>query len=281
MSKFASLAFNLSLRSNTGASLMSRTTVVSSVCLAMLVSSIWTTAAHGVSIQFDFGNNQGSFDNSTNSPAHDLGFLGSNDNRWNTVNGDASTGLVFSDGTPATGVSIDTGRQEFASGAINFAQNPSTFGTGLTGFYDNALLEDWLSTIGDDNIGVRVSGLPAGHYRVFGIVREGDAPTRTYSAAIGVNGSLYDDDAGQVSPGFDVLVGTAGAPADWVSGQNFFTSGVTITDPSDFIVFILDPTNTQFASLNGLQLVAIPEPSTGLLLSFGLFGLVRRRRNRR
>ncbi len=214
----------------------------------------------GLAIQFDFSNDRGGY-SGTQSPAHVVDHLASSQNTWNTVSNDSSR-LFFADGTPATGIAINLGRQEFASGAINWNVDVfASWGPDFTGIYKTGLMADWLHTMTSDNLGVRVSGLPVGTYAVYALVREQNNADRTYSVAIGTNSSLFDVDADQIEPGLTRIDGTSGAPDSWSLGQNYFKRVVVIGKPTDLMTVIVDPRNEKYATLQGLQIVAIENES--------------------
>ena len=112
------------------------------------------------------------------SPAHAVGGLSILQTNWNTgLMADTASGLVYSDGTPATGVSLDMGRSAAGSGVIDFnlndfISNNALGGAQNTGIYaDNSPVKDaFYGGSGGGNAlaaGIRVDGLPAGTYTVY------------------------------------------------------------------------------------------------------------------
>ena len=76
------------------------------------------------------------------------------------------------------------------------------------------------------------------------------------------------------------LAGQATNATAFVDGHNFATERVTVTSTTDFITVIVDPTNERFGTISGLQIVAVPEPSSfAVILGLGVAGLTRRKRS--
>jgi lysophospholipase L1-like esterase len=122
-----------------------------------------------------------------NSPAHAVGGLAGSQTNWNTgLTGDAGSGLIYSDGTAAAGVTVDLGRSTAGTGVIDFSDNhfigTNTLGLSLnTGVYaGNSPVKDGIyGGAGGTNalaVGARVSGLPAGNYLVYVAGRNTSTP---------------------------------------------------------------------------------------------------------
>lgn len=237
-------------------------------------------ASHADSIQFDFGDLQGSY-SGTAAPAHDDGWLGAGDTTWNTLLGDTGSGLFYADGTAATGVSIDFGRVSDASTAVDWADDPTgqTNGGGATtGFYGTELMNDWVFTDGRSNPGllaVRVSGLAPGEYQFYGITREYTALSRDYTVGIGVD----TDSTTTLDDLTTTALTDATGSSDWILGQNYATQTLTVNSTSDYLVYIVrEDTTGNFGSMNGLQIALVPEPASGAMALIGLGALAMRRR---
>ena len=230
-------------------------------------------SSSAATLQIDFSDNTGSYSGSQ-SPGHAAGDVSGT--TWNTAVGDVASGLLWDDGTAAAGLQVDVGGGPPTT-TIDWDLNLNESSDSATiPFYDTSLMRDWHYTSGNANLGARVNGLDAGIYRVYALIRESNQLARTYEAAIGVNVNAWSD-AGvvEVTPITD-----ASGATTWTDGQNYASTDVTVSGPSDWVTVVVDPINAQWGTLEGLQIVAIPEPSSAVL--FGLAGLalcgVRRRR---
>ena len=197
---------------------------------------------------------------------------------WNEVltnQTNPTGGLVFADGSAATGVTVETGEGVGAidwTAPIDRGRNNNASGSG--DIYDTALTGTWFFGV-NENIGVRVSGLAPGDYDVYSINREPVEPGRTYDVGIGVANTTDFTGLAVTS-----LTGQATNATTFVDGHNFATERVTVTSTADFITVIVDPTNERFGTISGLQIVAVPEPSSfAVILGLGVAGLTRRKRS--
>ncbi len=238
--------------------------------LSMVVAPC--TFVQASSIQFDFSDSQGVY-NGYDSPGFAAGDFTSSETTWSQLSLDSSSGFLYSDGAAASGIAVDFGRG--GGTMIDWNIEPATTASGgaTSGVYDTALMRDWLETSGDNSLGARVSGLPAGDYRVYALVCEFPYPDDPYDVSIGVN-----IDTNVASP---LPVGDATGVTTWVDGLNYAVADVTVSSDTDWITVIVDPTKFGYTALPGIQIVPVPEPgSLGLLMlaAMGLIPFARRRK---
>lgn len=156
-----------------------------------------------------------------------------------------TTGFVYSDGSAATGVSITNLSNWDLSGAII----PSVTGNGLLNSYmgaSPAIAETTPSTL-------TISGLtPGGSYNLYVIA---SSDHQGVGGIFSVNGSATQ-----------TLNGAPGA--NFTLGVDTLLFNV-IADINGSINISETATSVQYRVLNGIQLEAVPEPSTWALLGLG------------
>src|SRR5678809_1318880 len=81
------------------------------------VSALCPATARALSVMLDFGPTLVLAADATNAPGHAVGAIPLNQITWNRMTGDTNV-VYFSDGTLATGVSIDIGRSTVAGSDI-------------------------------------------------------------------------------------------------------------------------------------------------------------------
>lgn len=210
-------------------------------------------SAYCNAIQFDINTAGGKY-MGTASPGH-ISDFNSNEKWWNSVNGDDSH-LWWANGASASDISIDFGRTDNNAGGanINWSAALTLYNhTALSGFYDTDLMRDWLYSKDNNDLGVRVRGLPAGLYKVFALVREGNATDRTYDVFIGTNIENSGD-----SPAVKKSI-TATSATTWVDGKNYVSTPLYVNSETDYITVIVDPTSAAYASLEGLQIIKLAQ----------------------
>lgn len=144
------------------------------ICLMVTVGKL-----HAASLLLDFGANTVASTEATLDMGHFAGAIPSPETGWNKiVNADTISGLVYSDGSAATGVSIIVGRS--ASGindTINYnVKNLSSSGLGGAenwGIYTNTsptkdgIFATGTSSVDTNAVGIRVDGLAPGTYTLY------------------------------------------------------------------------------------------------------------------
>ena len=97
-----------------------------------------------------------------------------------------------------------------------------------------------------------MKGLEKGVYDVYVIVREPNAPERTYDVGIGV---------GDISDVNDLNIASIGVTTDglsFIKGESYVLERVTFSGKEDFITVIVVPTNDKFGTMRGIQIVPVP-----------------------
>lgn len=226
------------------------------LCLVLLFAA--STAHAQMLIQFDFNNASGEY-SGIQSPGHADGTFGASTN-WNIITGETTSGLVYANGSAATGVSIDVGQSLNSTSAIDWDDTPALGTDPGAGVFATVLGSDNFYVGDNRKLGARVSGLAPGTYNMYAIGR-GVATGQlsfTYNQSIGLNLSDLSDPPD--------LLGAVSNVNSWIEGETYLLGQVTTTSTNDFITFITQANSgTPFAAMQGLQIAevtAVPEPST-------------------
>ncbi|HSI35939.1 MAG: PEP-CTERM sorting domain-containing protein [Phycisphaerae bacterium] len=231
-----------------------------------------------------------------NSPAHATGAIPTAETSWNTIfDTNRAAGTVLnSDGTTATGVSVVIG-QGSAIGVTSFSA-PSV-ATNLTGSTAATLGSDYNGTAAQDGIfklgaaggsttasvGVRIDGLAAGTYTIFGVLRNTNASNNTSSEALyvatGAASSTFTFSS--LTP---AIVGNLQATGNttWIAGDQYATQTVTLAAGESLYVIANGAAGSTESRgmMNAIQIV-VPEPGTAAAVLVGLAtGFARRPRRR-
>ena len=254
--------------------------------LLILLSWAAPAALHGAVFMLDFGPTTASGAALTNSPYHTANpsFTQSS---WNTIaagepTADALSGLVYSDGTAATGVEVNLGitaenstlislgTQPARSNALGLAQNAGVYAgssVGRDGIFSGG-------TTSNISLGVQITGLAAGIYEVYIISRNTNTSiTHTVAnyAGAGTAGADFDY-AGYSSSSVSYALGSNIATASWVAAgnadANYTKINVTL-GAGQALNIAADSLTPEEARgfLNAIQVVQVPEPGTAALLS--------------
>src|SRR5262249_39399654 len=151
---------------------------------------------------------------------------------WNNLTNSASSGLVYSNSSAATGVSVQLGQSDFAGGPVDWGNTGWTTGgpDSMGGAWAFGLMENYISSQGY-TLGVRVNGLAPGTYKVYGLDSIGTCVNMNSYGALGVNISSPSTTITQTM--------TNNAPPNWVDGQSDISSTLTTTSTSDWISFVM------------------------------------------
>lgn len=240
--------------------------------------------------------------NLTNSPLHtsEPSFT---DTTWNNVsNSDVTSGLLYADGSSATGVAFDLGLADLdVSSTVILSSNPgkvSNLGNNTnTGVYAGDSVAKGGIFAGNTTdrleIGLQVTGLAAGTYEVFVTGRNTNGQNSselpyTYYASAGTEGADFD------FSGYDsssVTFISDDNTSSWVDGGNYGKFTITLAAGEALnIVSNGDggkgDAGSSFGSanrgfLNSVQISMIPEPQTWALIlglaSLGVLALRRRK----
>ncbi|WFB37444.1 PEP-CTERM sorting domain-containing protein [Kiritimatiellota bacterium B12222] len=235
--------------------------------LATFSSSLCLNAE---ALLFDFGKT--ATNEPTLSPGHANETMG---NTWNSIGkNDIATGLFTDSGAVATGIGINLGTSIGDSFNVDFADNPDAdylTGTSLsTGVYiNNAPGKDGIFENSDfETIGIQITGLAAGEYKIYLTGRNSNKSNDSSAFYVDQGASATSFDFG--SPSLITMANTADTRNSWVNGDNYGVATITLTG-SNALFIGLDGTggSDDRAFLNTIEIVAIPEPSSFILLSLG------------
>ena len=232
----------------------------------------------------DFGPTTPTGGNLTNSPYHTVS--SKTYSTWNVLGTADSSSLNWGNGTAATGVAIDLGRSNNNS-LINFADQPGSSNalgvqTNTGVFSGNSVGKDGIfhGSGGQNNvIGLKVTGLALGTYDVFVVgintnIDQGSSaqtllPMNMGALATGNVGTLDIAALSTVTVGNNVT-------ASWQEDGNYGRFSVTLTADNPVLTLFTVSTNPSEGRgfLNAVQVVAIPEPGTLMLVGISLGSLL-------
>jgi hypothetical protein len=182
-------------------------------------------------LQFDLGHRAGLY-HGTNSPAHAAGDMFAHESVWTQIIGDQTGASVMADGNICPHpIRVDYGHGD---GMIDWDAKPvdpsgSVFSKAEP-FFNTALCQDhrpW-----DFDLGLRVSGLPAGTYRFYALCRSIRRPTAAYDVSFGVNLDRQLEQSQELPP-MKHLQGVR-----WEAGLTYAVSDVSVAGPADWATFI-------------------------------------------
>jgi hypothetical protein len=256
--------------------------------------------ASAASLLLDFGPTTITSTELTNSPGHTTGAVPLSETAWNTVgSADISSGLLYSDGTAATGVSLNLGQEvTIGNRIINYTiannlaatltgSNGATLGTDYGTGASSPAARDGLFVNGTNAasnaaLGLRVDGLDAGTYTLYFVGRNTNTATVTplqFYVGTGASASTFDFSALTET---DLSNGLTSGNNSFVLGNQYNSATVTISAGQSIFLAADGPTtgSEKRGFLNSLEIVqSAPEPSFISLTAGGL-ALVFLRRQR-
>ena len=184
-----------------------------------------------IKLQFDLGHRAGLY-KGTNAPAHAAGDMFDHEDTWTQIVGDQSGTFVMADGNVCpVPIKVDYGH---GRGRIDWDATPvdpwGKIHSKAKGVLNTALTQDhrpW-----DYDLGLRVSGLPAGTYRIYALCRSVRRPEAAYHVSFGVNLKKQVD-----NPTFMPPMDGEKEPT-WVEGETYAMGEVTVSGPEDWATFI-------------------------------------------
>jgi hypothetical protein len=211
------------------------------VLISTLLGLGWSCPVYAASLMLDFGPTAVQPTEAQRSPGHSVGAIPGNEVTWNTVTGDTST-LLYSDGSAATGVSIDLGRSsavgpdgndiiDFSDNGFSVSALGGSFSTGI--YTPSSPVRDGIfgGAGGTNNlaVGVRVDGLPAGTYTIYLHGRNTStanaASIRSY-AMTGASAPTYAFTAGDTTA--SVLNSAPAVTQGFIENDNFAVMTVNV-----------------------------------------------------
>jgi hypothetical protein len=230
----------------------------------------------------------------TRSPYH--AETGSTLTTWNRITsepvGDVTSGLLYADGTAATGIQVDLGASSL-SNTISFATQPArsnalgtTVNTGVFG--ESSVGKDgiWNGGSGGDNhrLGLQIAGLTPGSYDVWVVALNTNIGSTDTSRGMKI-GAMATAPLATLDttnlPVTSTLITTTDA---WVADDNYakFTVEVTAQNPNITLFSYNDATGNLRGFFNAVMVAPVPEPTTLAMLAMaaatGLCLVCRRRR---
>jgi hypothetical protein len=229
-----------------------------------------------------------------NSPAHASGAVPATETTWNGVlNTNLAAGSVLnSNGTVATGVSVTIGDGSGTAGIIDFTSpNNATTLTGSSGptigtDYNGTAAQDGIFKSGaaggstTASVGIRIDGLPAGTYTIYGVLRNTNTSNNTSNeslyAAAAASATTFNFSA--LTPA-NVANSEATGNTTWIAGDQYAT--LTVPVAAGQSLYVIGNGGVGSAETRGMMnaVQVVPEPTSAALIGLGLAaGMFRRRR---
>ncbi len=264
--------------------------------ITSLLALALTASASASVLMLDFGPTTPT-SATTNSPYHTANGSFTNGN-WNVLGlSDIASGLVFSDNSAATGVSVNLGITTTTT--VNLASQPGSTsalaaGTSVGVYSGNSVGTDGIfsgnSTSGTA-VGLQIGGLSAGTYDIYVAARNTNVGTNAgaYTQIVYASAAASGDPFNFSGYSNGTLSYTSASTSEfttsWVQGENYIKLSVSLSS-GELLNVAVDGGGTGRGFINAVQIVqtssAIPEPSTyGAIGGLAVLGLAMAQRRRR
>lgn len=269
----------------------------SALCASLL--SLCAASSASAALLLDFGPTAPTGISLTNSPFHFV--TGSTDTLWNVIGTGDVTSLLYSDGTPAIGLTLNLGASSAAAVTLIDLNNQPDSSLALGSSANQGVYAD--SSVGRDGIfegtgtavrsvGFELTGLAPGIYDVYVTTRNTNASTTngefsmTSFLSAGLPGNFDHSGAGFLSQTLTYPQDANSSSSEWVQegeeGENYTKFTIIVEEGEALKLAVSGSADTQQTRgfLNSVAVVAVPEPSsTALLLGVAGFGMLRRWRS--
>lgn len=238
--------------------------------------SLIPMVASATVLMLDFGPTEATGASLTNSPYHAVN-ESFKDGHWNTIGlSNVSSGLVYSNGDVAAGTTLTLG-SSVGSTLVDFSQTPansSELGAAVdihsdtNVFAGTSVGKDGIFTaspLGNNLVGIKVGGLPAGRYEIYVIGANTSnglghqSPTAFYVAA---TGDVSTFEIGGLQPSATSLL-TPMAAQSWIEGASYAKITIDLSE-GECLLLVADGVGRHGGGsedrgfLNAVQIVAVP-----------------------
>ncbi|MEM6823228.1 MAG: PEP-CTERM sorting domain-containing protein [Verrucomicrobiota bacterium] len=222
---------------------------------------------HGQTVLFNFG---GTSFTGTDTPGNNTGAWTDPTPSWNNISDDTASGIVDIDGS-ATALAVDFGAGAISSMDYGAAVRVADYigGADVDGIFDgNTMAESQLvrDSGGLIGIGLELSGLQAGSYEFYLVANRSDSAfneARNMDVYYSTNSSTVTDFS-SLTP----LTQLNDNRVAWTEGETYVRGTFTIATGESLYLAVESPGFV--GVVNSLEVVAVPEPSTVLLLLVGI-----------
>ena len=184
-----------------------------------------------IKLQFDLGHRAGLY-TGINSPAHAEGDMLQHESHWTQIVGDQSGSFVMADGNICPHpIQVDYGH---GNGTIDWHAQPvdpwGSIYSDAPSIFNTALGQDHRPC--DEDLAIRISGLPKGKYRMYALCRSARRPEAAYQVSFGVNIEQQHQPAREIPPMERQLAPT------WKEGETYVLGELESKGPTDWLTFI-------------------------------------------